>query len=246
VSRDYDKDYKTSNIVGLYKEEETNRNFFFKQFFGLDYPVRCYTDTAAPDYDFTSEDLDRQDQACIDIVTFYQAPNNPELPSLQTLTLQRISNSGISISDIIHHPESKYSFEVPTFQLSKGLTFEARSRKIASPFALADLFSVKDFFTRKPLIIWDHRPTPIIPINVITGEFQNVNRNAIWEYIKPRYQDWVEAGGHYLERNNLGGPFWIDLWSEEALEIYRDPLLDKHPQKLLIRDWWDQHRSEKE
>jgi hypothetical protein len=135
---------------------------------------------------------------------------------------------------------------VPTFQLSKGLTFEARSRKIVTPFALTDLFSARDFFTRSSLIIWDHRPTPIIPINIVMEEFQNVNCNTIWEYLKPRYQDWVEAGGHYLQRNYLGGPFWIDLWSKEALEIYRDPLLDEHPQKLLIRDWWDQHHSEKE
>jgi hypothetical protein len=94
VSWDYNKDYKTSNLIELYKEEETSRNFFFKQFFGLDYPVRYYTDTAAR----TTNSLQRTwiDRIRpIDIVTFYQDPNNPELPSLQTLTLQRTSNSGI-------------------------------------------------------------------------------------------------------------------------------------------------------
>jgi hypothetical protein len=84
VSWDYNKDYKTSNLIELYKEEETSRNFFFKQFFGLDYPVRYYTDTAAR----TTNSLQR---TWIDRIR----PNNPELPSLQTLTLQRTSNSGI-------------------------------------------------------------------------------------------------------------------------------------------------------
>jgi len=48
-------------------------------------------------------------------------------------------------------------------------------------------------------------------------------------YIKPRYQDWVEAGGYrqYLEREGwLEDPFYIDLWK----------VIEEKENRLLVTD----------
>jgi hypothetical protein len=58
---------------------------------------------------------------------------------------------------------------------------------------------------------------------------QPVTELQLERYIKPRYQDWVKAGGYrlYLERKGwLENPFYIDLWK----------VIEEKENRLLVTD----------
>lgn len=65
--------------------------YYFKTPFGWGEPIWFYLYQAGimvPDYTFTEEDLFRQDEACLEIVKYYQKPENMYPSSLQISTLQ--------------------------------------------------------------------------------------------------------------------------------------------------------------
>jgi hypothetical protein len=64
---------------------------------------------------------------------------------------------------------------------------------------------------------------------------------AITNYIAPCYQDWIEAGGIQCAEDD----FWIELWSEEAFSVYKDPYSDPHSQVQLINAWLKDYEEDK-
>jgi hypothetical protein len=79
-------------------------------------------------------------------------------------------------------------------------------------------FTVKD--PERIIQIQDPYPRPI------GFHLQPFTELQLERYIKPRYQDWVKAGGYrlYLERKGwLESPFYIDLW--KAIEGKENRLL---------------------
>jgi hypothetical protein len=131
------------------------------------------------------------------------------------------------------------------FQLSWGLQPNTVSRKNDEPFASASrqVYKASDFFKKQVLSIPDTRPVPILA-DLATGQLEDVPDKVIAEYIRPRHKDWVEAGGQYVERLSLVKPFWIDLWSQEALTIFQDPSLDNHPRLKIKQEWCLQYQCE--
>jgi hypothetical protein len=81
---------------------------------------------------------------------------------------------------------------------------------------------------------------------MVENKFKKVdNWSIVANYIAPRYQDWIVAGGLWLHQQGLLDHFWIDLWSEEALDVYANPESDPHPQIQLIETWLKDYKIEK-
>ncbi len=83
----------------------------------------------------------------------------------------------------------------------------------------------------------DERPHPIFCKEL---SLYQVSPRAITNYIAPHYQDWIEAGGIQCAEDD----FWIDLWSEEAFSVYKNPYSDPHSQVQLINAWWKDNEEE--
>jgi hypothetical protein len=82
-------------------------------------------------------------------------------------------------------------------------------------------FTIKD--PERIIQIQDPYPRPI------GFNLQPVTELQLERYIKPRYQDWVKAGGYrlYLERKGwLEDPFYIDLWK----------VIEEKENRLLVTD----------
>jgi hypothetical protein len=88
----------------------------------------------------------------------------------------------------------------------------------------------------------DDRPIPCSLQAYISGIEQDrlYLKTNVLKYIKPRYLDWVEAGGYTRYTDGTGPPFWIDLWSEEAIQLADFPDTDNHPRILLENEWKNQ------
>jgi hypothetical protein len=96
VSKDTGVPYKTTDNLGIYLEEETGQTFFFKVPFGLDEPIRFYpdeTELTTLDHIYSEEELLKQDEGCLQVVTHYQKPTKHNLLSLQVLSLQAIASA---------------------------------------------------------------------------------------------------------------------------------------------------------
>lgn len=245
------EDCKATCDVLVYKETE-NGYFYLQWYFGINKLVRQYFGRRAPSLPtLTSEELDKQDSTCVEIVNFYQQPKRLQAPSLQVASLQQLSKTyiGTSISSkTIEFDPNFEGQEHSFFQLSWGLQPNASSRKINEPFASISItpeqiYKASDFFKKQVLSIPDTRPVPILA-DLATGQLEEVSDKVIAEYVRPRYEDWVEAGGQYAERLGLLKPFWIDLWSEEALTIFQDPSLDNHPRLKIKQEWRLQYQRE--
>ena len=95
VSKDTGVPYKTTDSLVTYCEEETGWTFYFKVPFGLNKPIRFYSDETeltTLDYIYSEEELLKQDKECLQIVTQYQKPARHNLSSLQVLSLQTIAS----------------------------------------------------------------------------------------------------------------------------------------------------------
>ena len=82
-------------------------------------------------------------------------------------------------------------------------------------------FAIKD--QERIIQIQDTYPRPI------GYNLQPFTELQLERYIKPRYQDWVKAGGYrlYLERKGwLENPFYIDLWK----------VIEEKENRLLVTD----------
>jgi len=132
------EDCKATCDVLVYKETE-NGYFYLQWYFGINKLVRQYFGRRAPSLPtLTSEELDKQDSTCVEIVNFYQQPKRLQAPSLQVASLQQLSKTyiGISISSkTIEFDPNFEGQEHSFFQLSWGLQPNASSRKINEPFA---------------------------------------------------------------------------------------------------------------
>jgi hypothetical protein len=92
----------------------------------------------------------------------------------------------------------------------------------------------------------DKRSQPILPSGLLENQFKKVNHQSmVANYIAPRYQDEIEAGGLWLSWQGLIDHFWIDLWSEKALNMHTNPESDLHPQVQLIEMWLKDYETEK-
>jgi hypothetical protein len=84
------KDCKATCDILVYKERE-NGYFYLQWYFGINKLVRKYLESRAPSLPtLTSEELDKQDSTCVDIVNFYQQPKRLQSPSLQAASLQQL------------------------------------------------------------------------------------------------------------------------------------------------------------
>jgi hypothetical protein len=98
VSKDTGVPYKTTNNLGIYLEEETGQTFYLKVPFGLNKPIRFYfkeTELTTPDHKYSKEELFKQDERCLQVVSQYQKPTRLNLSSLQVLSLQAIASADI-------------------------------------------------------------------------------------------------------------------------------------------------------
>ena len=92
------EDCKATCDVLVYKETE-NGYFYLQWYFGINKLVRQYFGPRAPSLPtLTSEELDKQDSTCVEIVNFYQQPKRLQAPSLQVASLQQLSKTYIGIS----------------------------------------------------------------------------------------------------------------------------------------------------
>jgi hypothetical protein len=129
----------------------------------------------------------------------------------------------------------KIYIQLVQFLTSKGQTYCSATRGgPKGPYSLANWYDLtaKDFIYPQSYIELDNnRPYPVLPSDTSENKFEKVDsRSIVANYIAPRYQDWIEAGGLWLQRQGLIDCFWIDLWSEESLDIYANPESDPHPQ----------------
>jgi hypothetical protein len=84
------EDCKATCDILVYKERE-NGYFYLQWYFGINKLVRKYLESRAPSLPtLTSEELDKQDSTCVDIVNFYQQPKRLQSPSLQAASLQQL------------------------------------------------------------------------------------------------------------------------------------------------------------
>jgi len=181
-------------------------------------------------------------------VNFYQQPKCLQPPSLQVASLQQLSKTYIGVNISTKTIEFDPNFEGQEhsfFQLSWGLQPNTVSRKIDKPFASASgqVYKASDFFKKQVLSTPDTRPVPTLA-DLATGQLEEVPDKVIIKYVRPRYKDWLGAGGQYVERLGLVKPFWIDLRSQEALTIFQDPSLDNHPRLKIKQEWHLQYQRE--
>lgn len=236
------REYESTQDPLIYYQKSTGEYFRLRCILSSDKPVRfsLRTQKLLPPL-LTEKELDSQDTACISVINLYQLPNHPKLPSLQTRVLQELSNThvGKTISSLPIKFEGQFYSCQGTNQLTWYIQTGKENRVIGGPFTLVRSGEIRlgDFHKDQTISITDSNPIPII-LNPISGEVEEVPNKVISEYIKPRYEDWVEAGGKLLQRLHLIQPFWIDLWSEEAQAIFRNPSSDTHP-KLKLKQAWE-------
>ena len=238
MSKDTGYPYKTSEELGIYIEEETDCPFYFKKFFGLDDTFRVYPKGAnerSPTHDLTAEQSDTVKEACKKILLTYQEPETQLVSPLQVLSLQQFARTGNvtplpsrPISAYLYHIDQPYVFQEPLFNPVN--------------FSYTELFNIRksDFKYPRYIRIHDQRPHPVLLEVPFPERFKQVSTRAIKNYVAPRLQDWIEAGGNLEEEN-----FWIDLWSEEAFAVYRNPYSDPHPQVQAINTWLKDYETEK-
>jgi len=236
------REYESTQDPLIYYQKSTGEYFRLRCILSSNKPVKfsLRTQKLIPP-PLTEKELDSQDKACISVIKLYQLPTHPKLPSLQTRVLQELSNThiGKTISSLPIKFEGQFYSCQGTNQLTWYIQTGKENRVIGGPFTPVRSGEIRlgDFHKDQTISITDSNPIPIV-LNPISGEVEEVPNKVISEYIKPRYEDWVEAGGKLLQRLHLIQPFWIDLWSEEAQAIFRNPGSDTHP-KLKLKQAWE-------
>jgi hypothetical protein len=236
------REYESTQEPLIYYQKSTGEYFRLRCILSSNKPVKfsLRTQKLIPP-PLTEKELDSQDKACISVINLYQLPTHPKLPSLQTRVLQELSNThiGKTISSLPIKFEGQFYSCQGTNQLTWYIQTGKENRVIGGPFTPVRSGEIRlgDFQKDQTISIADSNPIPIV-LNPISGEVKEVPNKVISEYIKPRYEDWVEAGGKLLQRLHLIQPFWIDLWSEEAQAIFRNPSSDTHP-KLKLKQAWE-------
>jgi len=236
VSKDTGVPYKTTHDLGIYLEEETNCPFYFKKFFGLNKLFRVYirgSSEKSPTITLTAEEADIVKNASKGILLNYQKPVTAVIPSLEILSLQEAATTS-KVVPFASRPINIYKYYIRQFH------------SFQKPHASAGNFDIEIWFNLvrssfeypRFIQIDDERPHPIFCKEL---SLYQVSPRAITNYIAPRYQDWIEAGGTQCAEED----FWIDLWSEEALGVYKDPYSDPHPQVQLINTWLKDYEQEK-
>jgi hypothetical protein len=236
VSKDTGVPYKTPHDLGIYLEEETNCPFYFKKFFGLNKLFRVYikgSSEKSPTITLTAEEADIVKDASRGILLNYKKPVTTVASSLEVLSLQKAATT----SNVV--PFASRPINLYKYYIHQSHEFQ---EPLANPvnFDFVVWFNTRhsSFEYPKSIQINDERPHPIFCKEL---SLYQVSPRAITNYIAPRCQDWIKAGGIQCAEED----FWIDLWSEEALGVYKDPYSDPHPQVQLINTWLKDYEEEK-
>jgi hypothetical protein len=228
VSKDTGVPYKTTHDLGIYFEEEMNCPFYLKKFFGLNKLFRVYIKGSSEKYPtitLTDEEADIVKDASRGILLNYKKPVTTVTSSPEVLSLLKAATTSMVVP-FASRPINVYKYYIRQFHSFQKPHINLGNFDIEIWFNL-----VRSSFEYPRFIqIDDKRPHPILCKEL---SLYQVSPRAITNYIAPRCQDWMEAGGIQCAEED----FWIDLWGEEALSVYKDPYSDPHPQLQLINTW---------
>ncbi len=213
-----------------------NCPFYLKKFFGLNKLFRVYikgSSVKSPTITLTAEGADIIKNASKGNLLNYKKPvtavtSSPEVLSLlmAATTSNVVPFASRPINVYKYYIRQFHSFQKPHVNLG-NFDYEIWFNLVRSRFEYPKFIQIDD---ERPHLIFCKELS-----------LYQVSPRAITNYIAPRWQDWMEAGGIQCAEED----FWIDLWSEEALSVYKDTYSDPHPQVQLINTWLKDYKKEK-
>jgi hypothetical protein len=192
--------------------------------------TNCFESTLSseksPTITLTAEEADKVKDACKGIFLNYKKPMTGFISSLEILSLQRAATTG-NVVPFASQPISVHRYYIHQFHDFQ----EPLANLVNFDFVIWFNTQRSSFEYPKVIQIDNKRPHPVLCKDLSLQSLHQVSSRAITNYIAHCYQDWIKVGGIQCAEDD----FWIDLWSEEAFRVYKDPFSDPHSQVQLVR-----------